>query len=59
MDNLKQFAVQTYTSIRALLHNGLAVLGAVAAMRCWMGARPVVEHSGSRAGFRRIRHDTP
>ena len=45
MDNLKQFAVQTYTSIRALLHNGLAVLGAVAAIALLMGARPVVDHS--------------
>jgi len=30
MDNLKQIAVQTYTSIVALLHNGLAVLGRAA-----------------------------
>jgi len=61
MDNLKQFAVQTYTSIRALLHNGLAVLGAVAAIALLMGARPVVEHSAqpgpASAAFGTIRHE--
>ena len=44
MDNLKQIAVQTYTSITAFLHNGLAVLGAIAAIALLMGARPVVDH---------------
>jgi len=61
MDNLKQFAVQTYTSIRALLHNGLAVLGAVAAIALMMGARPVVDHSvqpgPAPAVFGTIRHE--
>ena len=45
MDNLRQIAVRTYTSIGALLHNGLAVLGAVAAIALLMGARPVVDFS--------------
>ena len=44
MDILKQIAVQTYTSITALLHNGLAVFGAIAAVALLMGARPVVDH---------------
>jgi len=44
MDNLKQIAVQTYTSIAAFLHNGLAVLGAIAAIALMMGARPVLDH---------------
>jgi len=61
MDNLKQFAVQTYTSIMALLHNGLAVLGAVAAIALLMGARPVVDHSEqpgpAAAVFGTIRHE--
>jgi hypothetical protein len=61
MDNLKQIAVQTYTSIRALLHNGLAVLGAVAAIALMMGARPVVDHSAqpgpAAATFGTIRHE--
>jgi len=61
MDNLKQFAVQTYTSIGALLHNGLAVFGAVAAIALLMGARPVVDH-GAQPGpastvFGTIRHE--
>jgi soluble lytic murein transglycosylase-like protein len=45
MDNLKQIAVQTYTSIAAFLHNGLAVLGAIAAIALLMGARPVVDQN--------------
>jgi len=61
MDKLKQFAVQTYTSIRALLHNGLAVLGAVAVIALLMGARPVVDHSAQHgpasAVFGTIRHE--
>ena len=61
MDNLKQIAVQTYTSIRALLHNGLAVLGAVAAIALLMGARPVVDHSAqpgpASAVFGTIRYE--
>jgi hypothetical protein len=59
MDNLKQIAVQTYTSIKAFLHNGLAVLGAVAAIALLMGARPVVDH-GAQPGsavFGTIRHE--
>lgn len=44
MDNLKQLAVQTYTSTMAVLHNGLAVLGAIAAIALLMGARPAVDH---------------
>ncbi|OGA34491.1 MAG: hypothetical protein A3G80_06420 [Betaproteobacteria bacterium RIFCSPLOWO2_12_FULL_62_13b] len=61
MDKLKQFSVQTYTSIRALLHNGLAVLGAVALIALLMGARPVVDHSAQQgpasAVFGTIRHE--
>ena len=61
MDNLKQFAVQTYTSIRAILHNGLAVFGAVAAIALLMGARPVVDPSvqpgPASAVFGTIRHE--
>ncbi len=61
MDNLKQIAVQTYTSITAFLHNGLAVLGAVAAIALLLGARPVVDH-GTQSGpasavFGTIRHE--
>jgi len=61
MDNLKQIAVQTYTSIRALLHNGLAVLGAVAVIALLLGARPVVDHGAqpgpASAVFGTIRHE--
>jgi hypothetical protein len=61
MDNLRQIAVQTYTSITALLHNGLAVFGAVAAIALLMGARPVVDHgtppSPAAAVFGTIRHE--
>ena len=61
MDNLKQFAVQTYTSIRAILHNGLAVFGAVAAIALLLGARPVVDPSAqpgpASAVFGTIRHE--
>ena len=61
MDNLKQFAVHTYASIAALLHNGLAVLGAVAAIALLMGARPVVDHGAqpgpASAVFGTIRHE--
>ena len=49
MDNLKQFAVRTYTLTTAYLHNGLAVFGAVAAIALLMGARPVVD-LGAQAG---------
>ena len=49
MDNLKQIAVQTYTSIGAFLHNGLAVLGAIAAIALLMGARPVVDYTAQFA----------
>jgi len=62
MDNLKQIAVQTYASITAFLHNGLAVLGAIAAVALLMGARPVVDHAAQPAGpaaavFGTIRHE--
>lgn len=43
MDNLKQIAVHTYSWITALLRNGLAAFGAVAAIALLMGARPVVD----------------
>jgi hypothetical protein len=61
MDNPKQIAVQTYTSITAFLHNGLAVLGAIAAIALLMGARPVVD-GGAQPGpasavFGTIRHE--
>jgi soluble lytic murein transglycosylase-like protein len=61
MDNPKQIAVQTYTSITAILHNGLAVLGAIAAIALLMGARPVVDRSvqpsPASAVFGTIRHE--
>lgn len=61
MDNLKQFAVRTYALTTAFLHNGLAVLGAVAAIALLMGARPVVDQgvqSGSAsAAIGTIRHE--
>ncbi|MDO8313407.1 MAG: hypothetical protein Q7T25_15860, partial [Sideroxyarcus sp.] len=61
MDNLKQIAVQTYTSISAFLHNGLAVFGAFAAVALLMGARPVVDHGAqpgpASAVFGTIRHE--
>lgn len=43
MDNLKQFAVRTYTLMTAFLHNGLVGLGAIAAVALLMGARPSVD----------------
>jgi hypothetical protein len=61
MDKLRPIAVQTCTSIRAFLHNGLAVLGAVAAIALLMGARPVVDRaaqpSPAFAAFGTIRHE--
>lgn len=61
MDNLKQIAVQTYASVTAFLHNGLALLGAIAAIALLMGARPVVDHSvqsgPTPAAFGTIRHE--
>jgi soluble lytic murein transglycosylase-like protein len=66
MDKLKQIAVQTYISIKALLHHGLAVLGAIAAVALLMGARPVVDRSAqpvsaqpgpASAVFGTIRHE--
>ena len=61
MDNLKQFALRTYTLTTAFLHNGLAVFGAVAAIALLMGARPVVDpgtQSGpASAAFGTIRHE--
>jgi len=61
MDNPKQIAVRTYTSIRAFLHNGLAALGAVATVALLMGARPVVDQGAqpgpASAVFGAIRHE--
>ena len=61
MDNLKQFAVRTYTLTTAFLHNGLAVFGAVAVIALLMGARPAVDQgvqSGpASAAFGTIRHE--
>lgn len=61
MDNLKQFALRTYTLTTAFLHNGLTVFGAVAAIALLMGARPVVDpgtQSGpTSAAFGTIRHE--
>ena len=61
MDNLKQIAVQTYTSITNFLHNGLAVFGAVAVLALLMGARPTVDHGAqpgqASAVFGTIRHE--
>jgi hypothetical protein len=61
MDNLKQLAVRTYNSTMALVHNGLAMFGALAVIALLMGARPVVDHvaqAGSApAVFGTIRHD--
>jgi len=61
MDNLKQIAVQTYASVTAFLHNGLALLGAIAAIALLMGARPVVDHSvqagATPTAFGTIRHE--
>ena len=61
MDNLKQIAVQTYTSVTAFLRNGLALFGAIAAVALLMGARPVVDQT-VQAGpmptaFGTIRHE--
>jgi len=61
MDNLKQIAVQTYASVTAFLHHGLALLGAIAAIALLMGARPVVDHSVQSGpmptAFGTIRHE--
>ncbi len=61
MDNLKQFALRTYTLTTAFLHNGLAVFGAVAAIALLMGARPVVDQGApsgpASAAFGTIRHE--
>ncbi len=61
MDNLKQLAVRTYSSTMALVHNGLAMLGALAIIALLMGARPVVEGvvqpGPASAVFGTIRHD--
>jgi hypothetical protein len=43
MDNLKQFALRSYTLTTVFLRNGLTVFGVVAAVALLMGARPVVE----------------
>jgi len=60
MDKLKQIAQHAYTMTTGFLHNGLAVLGAVAAVALLMGARPVVDHgvpSAATAAFGTIRHE--
>lgn len=61
MDNLKQLAVRTYNSTMALVHNGLAMFGALAVIALIMGARPVVDHAAqpgsAPAVFGTIRHD--
>lgn len=61
MDNLKQLAVRTYNSTMALVHNGLAMFGALAVVALLMGARPVVDHAAqpgpASAVFGTIRHD--
>ena len=61
MDNLKQLALRSYALTTAFLHNGLAVLGAVAAVALLMGARPVVDQNTSAgpafAAFGTIRHE--
>ena len=61
MDNLRQFAVQTYALTTAFLHNGLAVFGAVAIIALLMGARPVVDQGAqpgpASAVFGTIRHE--
>lgn len=62
MDNLKQFAVRTYTLTTAFLHNGLAVFGAAAAIALLMGARPALDQAAQQPGpasavFGTIRHE--
>ena len=61
MDKLKQIALRTYSLTTVFLHNGLAVLGAVAAVALLMGARPVVDQSlpsgPASAAFGTIRHE--
>lgn len=59
MDDLKQLAVRTYTSMTALIHNGLALFGALAIIALLMGARPVVDQTpaNTAAAFGTIRHD--
>jgi len=61
MDNPKQIAVRTYTSIAAFLHNGLTILGALATVALLMGARPVVDQGAlpipASAAFGAIRHE--
>ena len=61
MDKLRQIALRTYNLTTAFLHNGLAVLGAVAAVALLMGARPVVDHGvpsgAATAAFGTIRHE--
>lgn len=61
MDQLKQIAVRTYSSITAFLHNGLAAFGAVAVIALLMGARPVVDQfvqsAGASAASGTIRHE--
>jgi soluble lytic murein transglycosylase-like protein len=53
--------VRTYNSMTALIHNGLALFGAVAVIAFLMGARPMVDQSAqptyASAAFGTIRHD--
>ena len=61
MDNLKQLAVRTYNSTMALVHNGLAMFGALAVIALIMGARPVLDRAAQAgsapAVFGTIRHE--
>jgi len=61
MDNLKQFALRTYTLTTVFLRNGLTVFGAVAVIALLMGARPVVDQdaqsASSAAASGTIRHE--
>ena len=66
MDDLKQVAHRTYSVVTAFLHNGLALLGLVAAVALMLGARPALNnHSVDKSApgastpttFGTIRHE--
>lgn len=63
MDNLKQFAVQTFALTGNFVHNGLAAFGAVAIIALLMGARPAVDQdvqpgpASASASVGTIRHE--
>ena len=61
MDNLKQLAVRTYSLTMALVHNGLAMFGALAVIALIMGARPVLDRAAQAGSaptvFGTIRHE--